>query len=83
MIRVLDVLCEEFFLDRRFYTPYCLGVGAACEDWWNDASKTAIMAKYGWQSQSSCDRYYTIDGSSTALSYPVSLFATFLISNVT
>ena len=57
MIRVLDVLCDEFFLDRRFYTPYCLRVGAACEDWWNNAPKSAIMTKYGWQSQSSCDRY--------------------------
>lgn len=57
MIRVLDSLCYEFFLDRKYYTPYCLRVGAACEDWWRGVSKMDIMAKYGWASQSSCDRY--------------------------
>ena len=57
MVAVLDSLCYEFFLDRRFYTPYCLRVGAACEDWWNNSTKSDIMAKYGWESQSSCNRY--------------------------
>ena len=57
MIKELDVLCYEFFLDRKYYTPYCLRVGAACEDWWQGASKDSIMSKYGWRSQSSCDRY--------------------------
>ena len=57
MIDVLDNLCYEYFLDRRYYTPYCLRVGAACEEWWKGRSKSAIMAKYGWRSQSSCDRY--------------------------
>ena len=57
MITILDSLCYEFLLDRRFYTPYCLRVGAACEDWWAGATKHSIMSKYGWQSQSSCDRY--------------------------
>ena len=57
MVRVLDTLCYEFFLDRRYYTPYCLRVGAACEEWWAGACKSSIMSKYGWESQSSCDRY--------------------------
>ena len=57
MIDILDALCYEYFLDRRYYTPYCLRIGAACEDWWSGSSKIDIMAKYGWRSQSSCERY--------------------------
>ena len=60
MIKILDNLCYEFFLDRQYYTPYCLRVGAACEDWWQGATKASIMSKYGWQSQSSCDKYLRV-----------------------
>lgn len=57
MRETLMQLCQLFDLDYRYYTPYCFRVGGACEDWWAGASKEFIMNKYGWASESSCDRY--------------------------
>ena len=57
MSAVLRVLCKKFDLDPAFYTPYCLRIGAACEDYWDIGDIYHVMRKYHWDSASSCLRY--------------------------
>ena len=54
---VLYELCKEFNLDKRYYTNYCLRVGAACEDWWANGNLWDIMCRYHWDSASSLRHY--------------------------
>ena len=60
MRAVLKELCEEFDLNKKFYTPYCMRIGAACEDWWSTGDLWLIMNRYHWLSASSCRKYLRV-----------------------
>ena len=57
MRAVLKLLCDRFQLNSKFYTNYCIRIGAACEDWWATGDLWLVMQRYDWDSASSCRRY--------------------------
>ena len=57
MSAVLRLLCNHFNLDNSYYPPYCLRIGAACEDYWECGDIYQVMKKYHWETASSCIRY--------------------------
>ena len=57
MRALLKLLCDKFELDKHFYTPYCLRVGAACETWWNTGNLWLVMQRYYWKTSTSCRKY--------------------------
>ena len=57
MSALLRELCQIFELDKKYYTPYCLRVGAASEEYWNTGDIRVVMLKYHWDSETSCLRY--------------------------
>ena len=57
MRALLKLICEHFGLDKHFYTPYCLRVGAACETWWDSGDLWLVMQRFYWKSATSCRKY--------------------------
>ena len=48
---VLTVLCTHFGLDRKFYTPHSLRIGAATDAYLQGLSLFTIMVKFNWKSK--------------------------------
>ena len=58
---VLTALCVYFGLDRRYYTPHALRIGAATDAHMKGVSLFRIMVDYNWKSRKVAMGYIRVD----------------------